>query len=464
MSHKRITLVKREEMKIYRYWEKRDIHVNRVPLKGTVICPICKTSVGLDEKRCSNCNQYIDYNNNIKTLLNWSLDLSRVQIEEVKNGLIFYEVHSKSSTYRNVYSIVDGKNIIPEAYTKYYISISYQGDFFIIHDIYRKSSFGILDMKGNVILEPVYDEIDYIDECLNFVVSYEGKVGVNNISIGNRIPMIYNSIERVWGREMLYVARGSSGKFGLIDIDHQVVAPFVFDAISYTGYGEGLIPVMKEGKWGYYDIEKRNIRIPFKYDKVNGFINSAAKVVLGEHTLFIDKNGSPALPDRMMVEDGKVVWKDFSGNILQKPLFDSKRLESKILPFKVGDMYGAVTSSGDFVIPPIYQEVGFEHDDLVVVKKDNLYGVLSMDGKVIIPFIYADASICDGLIKVMGRKDLTDQFYVCVFGLLNKFGEFIAPLEYENFLDFDRGLIFYEKPGNCSGVMDRFGNYVEYTL
>jgi hypothetical protein len=60
-----------------------------------------------------------------------------------------------------------------------------------------------------------------------------------------------------------------------------------------NGLTEGLASVQMSGKWGFIDINE-NVVIPFMYDDVEPFINGSAEVILDGGWYLIDKENHDA--------------------------------------------------------------------------------------------------------------------------------------------------------------------------
>jgi hypothetical protein len=93
----------------------------------------------------------------------------------------------------------------------------------------------------------------------------------------------------------------SDGRFGFIDFEGNEVIPLKYeDAFNFTN---GLAPVKLDGKWGYIDVAGNEIT-PFKYDEAINFQNSAdiAPVIIGKYYGFIDKTGKEVTPIKYTVD------------------------------------------------------------------------------------------------------------------------------------------------------------------
>jgi len=94
----------------------------------------------------------------------------------------------------------------------------------------------------------------------------------------------------------------------------------------------GLFNFEENGKWGYWNWEKRII-IPPTYDRAEGFFEGMAAVML----------------------DGKWGYIDWTGEMVIPPTFEWAMYFSEgMAPVKIGGKWGYINREGDVVIEPLY--------------------------------------------------------------------------------------------------------------
>ena len=95
--------------------------------------------------------------------------------------------------------------------------------------------WGAVDLQNNTLIELVYD--DAFDDKDNYVVVVQdGKMGCIGIldKAGVNIPCKYDMIGHF--NEKGYTAACIDGKWGVIDVDDNVLAPFIYDRAYNSGY------------------------------------------------------------------------------------------------------------------------------------------------------------------------------------------------------------------------------------
>ena len=137
--------------------------------------------------------------------------------------------------------------------------------------------YGVIDINGNTILEPKYDNITYLPEIGDFIVEANGKVGILGSKGESKVQIMYDSIQLMDSDAGLYVA-SNNNKYGVIDLRGNIkiyiendevgmdITPFSQNNIKNKYILAGnLIPVKKGDLWGLYDISGKQL-VDFEYD------------------------------------------------------------------------------------------------------------------------------------------------------------------------------------------------------
>lgn len=154
-----------------------------------------------------------------------------------------------------------------------------------------KNKYGVIDVEGNVILEPKYDNITYLHNTGNFLVEVNQKLGILSSKGETKVQIIYSSIEILDNDEGLYVVKNDKNKYGVIDINGNIKIYIENDEIGidtskFTENNiknkyilvDNLIPVKKDNYWGLYD-KYGNQVVEYEYDSF-GYIASSNKNTL----------------------------------------------------------------------------------------------------------------------------------------------------------------------------------------
>ena len=220
-------------------------------------------------------------------------------------------------------------------------------------DIFRTDGndgrHALFDFDGNMLLSPQDDDIFATDFGL-LVVEREGRWGIATEDGQFIVPPEYRSIdgfdEYGWAR----ANRGEDGPTVFFDRAGEVAfAPDVDCAESFYG---GLAAARRDGKWGTIDREGRTV-LPFRFDGVGTYCDGLFSVFEAHASacsddsdfqdgdwFFVDRRGEPVFSDRFDAvanfEDG-IAW-----------------CEAK------GGRWGPFLREGRFLVPPVYDYIGWE--------------------------------------------------------------------------------------------------------
>ena len=124
------------------------------------------------------------------------------------------------------------------------------------------------------------------------VIRKNNRYGLVNTNGEFTIPCEYTFIANWVDNKTQYVIIEINGKAGVADkATGQVVIPPIYE-IEFDGWSfkEGLIPVKKDGKFGYIN-EHNQIIIPFIYDDASAFSEGFAVVMLYGKYGYVDRFG-----------------------------------------------------------------------------------------------------------------------------------------------------------------------------
>lgn len=249
----------------------------------------------------------------------------------------------------------------------------------ILFPIVTAKKIGFIDDKGNMIINPQYD---------NSSTSFsEGLCWVK-----------------------------SGDKYGYIDaLGNYIINP-QFDYAE--DFHEGLALIVQKGKYGYVDKVGQIIISP-QFDSASSFSGGMASVLLGKTYGYIDK----------------------TGKIVINPQFDyAGDFKDGLACINLGERFGFIDTKGQFVVNPQYSLSDHFSDGLAVVSlgNDSDIGYIDTNGKLVItPQFTYGTFFSDGLASVqIGKKwgyiDKSGKIVINPqFDLAYPFSENIAQVEIE---------------------------------
>ena len=147
--------------------------------------------------------------------------------------------------------------------------------------------YAVIDVKGNVIIEPKYDYIEYLPNSGDFLVKSNNKVGIISAKKETKVQILYDSLELIDSDSGLYLAK-KDNKYGVIDSKGNIKIYIEYDQIGVDNtkfeqnniknkylLDNGMIPAKKGNKWGAFDKNGNEI-LAFDYDSF-GYIASSNK-------------------------------------------------------------------------------------------------------------------------------------------------------------------------------------------
>ena len=205
------------------------------------------------------------------------------QTFENKKALLYDRLIVKKK--EGMYKIVNRQNtqeIVPDKYTDIQFSESEQ-QFFVTNSL---GKVGVLDINGNVKIEPIYDSISILDEEQKlYIVEKEAKFGILKNGDTEIITPKYDAI----GCDLTTIK---------INETEKTVNPVV--TIEEC---EGIV-VKKDGKYGVIDIEE-NIIVPIQVDSIYSLKNDE-----NELEYFMLYNGEELNIIKMLIEQGIIKPKE----------------------------------------------------------------------------------------------------------------------------------------------------------
>lgn len=228
--------------------------------------------------------EYFQIDEPVKTI-NGELCTTVDGIQKAFN-VIFNTVAQKDDTSINIYSM----NYLANSYQEVVENIGYTNvdkdfnnkktilDGMLV--VKKDEKYGVINSKtGDIILDAKYDKIKYMQQTSNFLVTINGKVGIISKDKETKVNILYDDIKLIDYDSNLYIIE-LDNRYGVIDINGNIkIYPennkIGIDSSSFknndiqNGYIllDKLIPVQKDGLWGFFDKSGKKI-VDFKYDSL----------------------------------------------------------------------------------------------------------------------------------------------------------------------------------------------------
>ncbi|MGV8145588.1 MAG: WG repeat-containing protein [Alkaliphilus sp.] len=201
--------------------------------------------------------------------------------------------------------------------------------------IYKNDKWGMIDRNGEIVVDPKFDLITPFSDGIAAVAIMGEGAGYIDMN-GQPLTGLEFQITLPFKAEHGIVLVNE--KYGLVNIEDDIVVEPIYDRLNLVK--ESLFQVTKAGKIGVIDIKKNKMIIEVIHDRVT--LNE------GVNIFTLEKDGTRGFVD---VEGNSII--DFLPiNAVHQRFYEG------LLGKKEGDLWGYVNVRGEFVIQPIYKNVG----------------------------------------------------------------------------------------------------------
>jgi hypothetical protein len=269
------------------------------------------------------------------------------------------------------------------------LSISSATDFWNGYAVIEQDrKFGLINEAGQIVIDPIYDQIGVFDETGSYAPIRVGDVEYYINSQGDPSLAVDSTYENLGIFSQGAAPVSVKGTYGYLDRQSHH-SDFLWD---YTGpIYNGMGAVQKDGKWTLVDLNLEELT-EYCYDDIarNEFgICSAQKTVfvkegekwamLGENASFVAsaiyedvKPFADGCGYAAVKKDGKWGFVTFLGSELREFSFeDAKSFCGELAAVKKDDKWGVIDTSLEFVIEPIFDEVLSMTNSGCLIVKEN---------------------------------------------------------------------------------------------
>lgn len=118
--------------------------------------------------------------------------------------------------------------------------------------------WGIISRNKKWIIEPEYDDLNEAEDGF-YIAKKNGKFGIININNDVITNFIYDTFERIFFGDNDYYVAGKNGKIGIINLYGRAIVPFIFKEIDI--YGDDFGKARFNGKYGLINEEGNPLEI-----------------------------------------------------------------------------------------------------------------------------------------------------------------------------------------------------------
>lgn len=303
-------------------------------------------------------------------------DLMRLPI--VKSFMIILILSLLITAIYNATIIVIKKSIANQFFSvldEDYQNVTYLNSKLVMFE--KNDKWGIMDLKGNIIVKPVYERILLESEGM-IPVKLENKWGFIDIYGNVKIKPQFDSVTAFTNQIAAFCV---NNKWGIMNkLGEYTLKPQYQDIILHP---TNIIQVKKDDKWGIVD-EKGNLIVPFKYKEIQ-VLNYKGVIVAKER----DSYKVISLTNK---KESKENYSNFSLNI------------GKMLPVMRNNKWRILNlETLSELYPTSYDEVWVHNEGWLELKKDKKLYILFADGKML-PETFSSNSIAISSNKIISIK------------------------------------------------------------
>ena len=341
----------------------------------------------------------------------------------------------------------------------------------------------IVDKLGNILIKPIYDDIEYLYFRDYFKYYKNGKWGI--IKANGKV-LIKEKYDNIRSCENNYFSVELNEKTGLIDEFDNVILPFEYDK-DFNFIDDNKIIAGKDHKQGIINLKNETI-IPFEYDFIYTPRNNYAIASKDEKYGLIDLNNNVIVPfefaNLSIMSDDTLFGNrenmdcinylyDFKGNKICDTSFDYNcalgndeiKTDYYIASHRHENCIGLADKFGKPIIDFKYKEFNptysKKENKFYFIVQNNLgaWGVIDIDNNVIIPFIYDDikssGDIDMGIIA--GKNDL--------YGLIDLNNDILIDFKFKDIRSLNENGITFAQTDNLKwGLINIKGESLKYDL
>ncbi|MBJ2172752.1 WG repeat-containing protein [Aureibaculum sp. A20] len=325
----------------------------------------------------------------------------------------------------------------------------FQEKFFGEYSIFKSDGkYGVLDLKGNQIITPLYTYLGNTNSPKFFYFKRNKKYGLVNLKGEEIIKPMFDYISALTDKGKSVIVK-KDGKYGLVSINGKNITEFKYENIS-GDFDSKVYPFRKDNKYGYINRKGKEIIKPI-YNHAQAFNDGFAIVSIDNKYGIINKKGEILIePKYQNISYQYSFFHDHQFNV-----------NSKLYYLKEGNKIGLMDKNLKVIILPTYNQIGNFNEGFAFVKKDNKYGFINEEGKLVIPLIYADAdTFSEGLAPVVKNGK---------WGYIDKLGDIAIDFQFMGCVKpFFNGLAVYRNRnfksskahyvGDKCGYIDLKGN------
>lgn len=293
---------------------------------------------------------------------------------------------------------------------KMYIDKSYEIEEvtqFSYFKLYENEKYGVIDEKGNILVEPKYDMLTIPNPSKAVFIGYfnynseKGEYQTEVINDKNEkilteyeqvLPLMFKDASSEVPYEKSVLCYRENGKYGIINFQGKKITKAIYDSIESLLYKEGCLLVKQDDKYGIINIKGKEI-IEVAYDSISadGYYDEETKYQ--KAGFIVGKRQEEGYRYGYFNNNGKVIL-EVEYNEIDRITEITEEKEIYLLAFKNGQ--AGVYKEKNQIIKHAYEEIEYnKKNQIFIVQKNDKQGVISREGNKILETKYDYIMISD---------------------------------------------------------------------
>ncbi len=309
---------------------------------------------------------------------------------------------------------------------------------FQYYAIYENGKMGVIDLKGNVLIEPKYDNIKIPNpEKAIFICQDGDKIVVQN----DKKETLFQEYEEVTPIDIKGIATNipyekrvlrykQDGKYGLINYEGKIVTKAIYEEIEGLENKESELLVKKDGKYGVIN-QKGVSLLKIEYDSIvgDGYYDEQQGYALSGYIVSL-KTQEGYRYGYISAKREKILEVNY--NSISRVTGVESDKEVYLIATKNGQT--GVVKNGKVMIHYTYQTLEYDdYNNLFMIERNAKYGVIDMTGKEILPVEY-DEIESKGIYLQAMKEETATYFDIEGNRLENNEYESVFKTDNENYL------------------------------
>lgn len=281
--------------------------------------------------------------------------------------------------------------------------------------LYKDNKMGVIDTKGNIIVEPIYDDVKIPNPQRSVFICEKDESKIVQNANKETIFTEYEEVSAIDTKgtvsnipyEKQVLRYKQNGKYGLINYEGKVITKPIYESIDGLENKESELLVKQNGKYGVINQKGAKI-VKAEYDDIvaDGYYDEEQKYALSGYVTTL-KTQDGYRYGYINSKREKVL--DVKYNSIYRVLELNNAEDVYLIATRNGQV--GVVKNGKVIVNYAYQNIEYDdYNNLFILERSSKIGVADSEGNQIIPVDYEQINIKGIYIQAIGFDGNTTYF------------------------------------------------------